>query len=73
MKYLAIMIMFVLLELVLSFFFIAGILTGKKDNLFLGTILGAEFLLLALTIIFYILVFLPPRKVVEERGEGLLW
>jgi hypothetical protein len=63
----------VLLELGMAFLFIRGLLTGAGDNFLLGTILGAEFLILALAMIFYILVFVPPRVIAEDRDEGLLW
>lgn len=63
----------VLLELGMAFLFIRGLLTGAGDNFLLGTILGAEFLILALAMIFYIWAFVPRRIIAEDRDEGLLW
>jgi hypothetical protein len=62
-----------LLELVLALFFLVGILTERIEDLFLGTILGIQFLVLAFVIIFYMLTMPPPREAVEDRDEGLLW
>jgi cadmium resistance protein CadD (predicted permease) len=67
------MIILALLELVLTLFFVAGILTGRVDDVFLGAILGSEFLVLAVVMIFYMLTMLPPLEVMEDRDEGLLW
>jgi cadmium resistance protein CadD (predicted permease) len=73
MKSLMAMIILAFLELVLTLFFVAGILTGRVDDVFLGAILGSEFLVLAAVMIFYMLTMLPPLEVVEDRDEGLLW
>jgi hypothetical protein len=73
MKFLAAMMALVFVEMVLTVSFIAGILMGKGDNLILGTILGAEFLVLAVALICYAWVMLPPLEVVEDRDKGLLW
>jgi hypothetical protein len=62
-----------LLELAMAFLFIRGLLTGAGDNFLLGTILGAEFLILALAMIFYIWASVPHRIIAEDRDEGLLW
>jgi cadmium resistance protein CadD (predicted permease) len=67
------MVILVLLELLLTFFFVVGIMTGRADDPILGAILGAEFLVLAAMIICYMLTMVPPREVVEDRDEGLLW
>jgi hypothetical protein len=63
----------VLLEWVLAFFFIRGILTGTADNFLLGTILGGEFVLMALVMACYMGASCPSRMVAEDRDEGLLW
>jgi hypothetical protein len=68
-----VILVLVLFELVLTLFFLVGILTERIDDLFLGTILGLEFIVLAFVMIFYILTMPPPREVVEDRDEGLLW
>jgi hypothetical protein len=73
MMYLVFMPVLALMELGLTFFFVFDILTGTGTNFILGTILGAELLIIALAMIFYLLAMIPPRKVVEDRGEGLLW
>ena len=73
MKSLMAMIILALLELVLTLLFVGGILTGKVDDVFLGAILGSEFLVLAVVMIFYMLTILPPVEVAEDRDEGLLW
>ncbi len=62
-----------LLELVLALFFLVGILTERIEDVFLGTILGVQFLVLAFVIISYLLTMPPPREAVEDRDEGLLW
>jgi hypothetical protein len=67
------MVILVLGEWVLGFFFVGGLLMGWTGNFLLGTILGLQFLVLALVMILYILAVLPPGKVVEDRDEGLLW
>jgi hypothetical protein len=73
MKSQVVMVILALLELALTLFFVAGILTGRVDDGFLGAILGSEFLVLAVVMIFYMLTMLPPVEVVEDRDEGLLW
>jgi hypothetical protein len=73
MMYLVFMPVLALMELGLTFFFVFDILTGTGTNFILGTILGAELLIIALAMIFYLLAMIHPRKVVEDRGEGLLW
>jgi hypothetical protein len=73
MKFLAVMMALVFVEIVLTLSFIVGILMDKGDNLVLGTILGVEFLVLAMTLICYVLVMLHPLEVVEDRDEGLFW
>jgi cadmium resistance protein CadD (predicted permease) len=73
MRLLAIMTVLVSVELVLVLFFIVDLLAGRGNNILLGTILGIEFLMLAVVIILYMLAFVPPREVVEDRDEGLLW
>jgi hypothetical protein len=73
MKSLGPMIILALLELVLTLFFLGGILTGRVDDVFLGAILGSEFLVLAVVMIVYMLTMLPLLEVVEDRDEGLLW
>jgi hypothetical protein len=73
MKFLAVMVALVFVELVLTISFIIGILMGKGDNLLLGTILGVEFLVLATALICYVWVMLSPLEVVEDREVGLLW
>jgi hypothetical protein len=73
MKFLAVMVALVFVELVLTISFIMGILMGKGDNLLLGTILGVEFLVLAMALICYVRVMLSPLEVVEDREVGLLW
>lgn len=73
MKFLATMIALVFVEMVLTVSFIVGILMGKGDNLILGTILGAEFLVLAMALVCYVLMMLPPLEIAEDRDEGLLW
>ncbi len=70
---LVVMIILVLLELMLAFIFMVGILMGRGNNFLLGTVLGGEFLVLAAAMICYIWAYLPPREVVEDRDEGLLW
>jgi hypothetical protein len=69
----AVMIILVLMELALAFFFIFAILTGRGNNFLLGTVLGAEFLVLAAVMICYIWGHLPHREAVEDREKGLLW
>ena len=69
----AVMIILVLMELALAFFFIFAILTGRGNNFLLGTIMGAEFLVLAAAMICYIWAHLPHREIVEDREKGLLW
>jgi hypothetical protein len=71
-KFLVIFVL-VLLELVLTFLFLVGLLTERLDDLFLGTIVGVQFLVLGLVMIFYMLMMLSPRQVAEDRNEGLLW
>jgi hypothetical protein len=44
MKSQVVMVILALLELALTLFFVAGILTGRVDDVFLGAILGSEFL-----------------------------
>ncbi len=73
MMYLVFIPVLALMELGLTFFFVFDLLTGSGTNFILGTILGAELLLLALAMIFYLLAMVPPREVVEDRDEGLLW
>ncbi len=73
MKSSAVLMILVVAELVLAFFFIRGILMGRGNNLLLGTILGVQFLVLALAMISYLLISLPPRTITEDRDEGLLW
>lgn len=73
MRLLVAMMLLVVLEVVLALSFAVGILTGRGDNLLLGTILGAEFLVLAIAMICYMLAVLSPHEVVEDRDEGLLW
>jgi cadmium resistance protein CadD (predicted permease) len=73
MRSLLVLAFLVLLELVLGFFFIRGILTGAGDNLLLGTILGAQFLIMASVMVVFFLQSVPPRVVAEDRDEGLLW
>jgi hypothetical protein len=73
MKFLAAIMALVFVEIVLTVSFIVGILMGKADNLILGTILGAEFLVLAMALICYVLVMLPPLEIAEDRDKGLLW
>jgi hypothetical protein len=70
---LIVMVILVLIEMVLSLFFIFAILTGRGNNFLLGTIMGAEFLVLAAAMICYICTHLPHREVVEDREKGLLW
>ena len=70
---LVVMMILVLMEMVLAFFFIFAILTGRGNNFLLGTVLGAEFLLLAAAMICYIWAHLPHSEVVEDRQKGLLW
>ncbi len=60
-------------ELILSVLFLTGLLGGTQNNLFLGTILGLEFLILAVLVGIYIRVELPPRLTAESREEGMLW
>jgi hypothetical protein len=67
------MLILVLLDLVLAFIFIVGVLTGRGNNFLLGTVLGAEFLVLAAAIICYMWARIPPREVVEDWKGGLLW
>jgi hypothetical protein len=67
------MTLLVFLELGLSLLFVVGILMGKGDDLLLGTILGVQFLVLALVMICYMGTVLSPREVAEDRDEGLLW
>ncbi len=67
------LVILVLVELVLAFFFVLGFLTDQASNFLLGTVLGVEFLVLALAMILYLLAILPPGKVVEDRDGGLLW
>lgn len=73
MSYLVFMAVLVFFQTGLAFFFVYGILTGTGDNFILGTALGAELLIMALAIICYLVAMVPPRKVVEDRDEGLLW
>jgi hypothetical protein len=73
MKFLAAMMTLVFIEIVLTVSFIFGILMGKWDNLVLGTILAAEFFVLALVLICYVLMMLPPLEIAEDRDKGLLW
>jgi hypothetical protein len=73
MKSLVAMMALVFVEMGLTVFFIVGILMGKGDNLVLGTILGAEFLVMAMALICYVMAVLLPLEVVEDRDEGLLW
>ena len=70
---LVVMVILVLLELLLAAVFMLGILTGRGNNFFLGTVLGVEFLVLAAAMICYMWKHIPPREIVEDREEGLLW
>ncbi len=63
----------ILVQLLLAASFIAGLLTDKANNLFLGTILGVEFLVLGLALVAYIRTAVPPVEIAEDRREGLLW
>ena len=73
MKYLTALIILIPLEIALSVFFIVSLLSETGNNMLLGTILGAEFLILGSAVILYILAAVPPREIAEDRGERLLW
>jgi hypothetical protein len=69
----AVMILLVLFELLLAFLFVFLFLTGRGYNFLLGTLLGAQFLLLGAMMICYLRVRLPVQEITEDRDEGLLW
>lgn len=73
MSYAVVAAVLVLLEWILAFFFIRGLVTGGGNNFLLGTFLGAELILLALAMICYIRASFSPRLIAEDRDEGLLW
>ncbi len=73
MKYLTALIILILVEIALSVFFIFSLLSETGNNMLLGTILGAEFLILGTAVILYLLAAVPPREIAEDRDERLLW
>ncbi len=61
------------LSLCISVLFAYLFITGKGNNLIMGTMVSAEFLIAAAVVTLYIRYFLEFREVSEDREEELLW
>ena len=62
-----------ILSLCISALFAYLFITGRGDNLVMGTMVSAEFLIAAVVITLYLRYFLEFREVSEDREEGMLW
>ncbi|MCL4557161.1 MAG: hypothetical protein M1491_00735 [Deltaproteobacteria bacterium] len=62
-----------ILSLCISALFAYLFVTGRGNNMVMGTMVSAEFLIAAVVVTLYLRYFLEFREVSEDREEELLW